>query len=97
MFLNKVKMMTSDSLSNFGALTARFRLTVRNLGRTFDKDLKLASVVQGSFYRLRLLTKVESFLNCPDLEKASHAFISSKLDYCNALYVGISQCFVRRL
>lgn len=31
------------------------------------------------------------------LEKAIHAFISSRLDYCNALYVGTSQSSISRL
>lgn len=32
-----------------------------------------------------------------DLEKAIHAFISSRIDYCNALYFGISQSSLHRL
>ncbi len=62
---------------------------------TFDSSLKfdkqIDSVVKASFFQLRLLAKVKPFLNRSDLEKAIHAFISSRLDYCNALYVGVSQ------
>lgn len=43
------------------------------------------------------MTKVKPFINRSDLEKAIHAFISSRLDYCNALYVGVSQSSLRRL
>ena len=32
-----------------------------------------------------------------DLEKVIHAFISSRLDYCNSLYVGIGQSELNRL
>ncbi|KAI2660342.1 RNA-directed DNA polymerase from mobile element jockey [Labeo rohita] len=32
-----------------------------------------------------------------DLEKAVHAFISSRLDYCNALYTGLNQSLLNRL
>ena len=32
-----------------------------------------------------------------DLEKAVHAFISSRLDYCNVLYFGIDQTLLHRL
>ena len=37
------------------------------------------------------------FLSRHDLEKAIHALISSRLDYCNALYVGVSQTSLSRL
>ncbi len=68
---------------------------------TFDSSLKFAkqidSVVKASFFQLRLLAKVKPFLNRSDLEKAIHAFISSRLDYCNALYVGVSQSSLNHL
>ncbi len=32
-----------------------------------------------------------SILSFSDLEKVVHAFVSSRLDYCNALYLGVSQ------
>lgn len=41
-----------------------------------------------------LLLKVKPFLSQNDLEKAIHAFISSHIDDCNALYDGINQGFL---
>jgi len=38
-----------------------------------------------------------SFLSPTDLEKVVYAFISSRLDYCNALYSGSSKGNIRRL
>ena len=55
----------------------------------FDKQTD--NLVRTSFFQLRLLAKVKMFLSRHDLEKAIHALISSRLDYCNALYVGVSQ------
>ena len=54
-------------------------------------------VVQPCFGQLRQLTRIHSFLSSTDLEKVVHAFISSRLDYCNALYSGISKGNIRRL
>ncbi|GAA6101703.1 uncharacterized protein LOC116685831 [Tachysurus ichikawai] len=75
----------SSSLS-FGPLTPQFAPTVRNLGVIFDKsmhfDKQISAVVKVSFYQLRLLSKVKSFLSQADLGKARHAFISSRIDYC---------------
>ncbi len=46
------------------------------------------------FFQPCLLDKAKPFLNRSDLEKAIHAFISSRLDYCN---VGVSQSSLNRL
>ncbi|KAF7689309.1 hypothetical protein HF521_012662, partial [Silurus meridionalis] len=90
----------SSSLS-FGPLTPQFAPTVRNLGVIFDQsmhfDKQISAVVKVSFYQLRLLSKVKSFLSKADLEKAIHAFISSRIDYCNALYTGLNQSLLNRL
>ncbi|KAF7687902.1 hypothetical protein HF521_013908, partial [Silurus meridionalis] len=73
----------------------------RNLGVIFDKsmhfDKQISAVVKASFYQLRLFSKVKSFLSQADLEKAIHAFISSRIDYCNALYTGLNQLLLNRL
>ena len=86
---------------SFGALASYFKPAVRNLGVTFECNMKfdkqISNVVRMSFFQLRLLAKVKPFLNRHDLEKAIHAFISSRLDYCNALYVGLNQTSISRL
>jgi len=41
--------------------------------------------------------ELHPFLSRCDLETAIHAFISSRLDYCNTLYIGLSQTFLHRL
>jgi len=66
-----------------------------------DSSLKLNkqidSVIRTSFFQLRRLAKVKPFLSRSDLEKTIHAFISSRLDYCNALYIGLNQASLHRL
>lgn len=82
-------------MGGFGALSSKFSPNVRKLGVTFDSQLKfdkhIDNVVKTSFYQLCLLAKVKPFLSRHNLEKAIHA---SRLDYCNALYVCISQSFL---
>lgn len=74
---------------------------VKNLGFTMDYDFKLDKqinlVVKSSFFQLRQLAKVKSFLSSRDFQKLLHIFISSRLDYCNGLYIGISQASLSRL
>ncbi len=74
---------------------------VRNLGVVFDNSLKfdkqISAVVGSSFFHLRSLSKIKSFLSKSSLEVAIHAFITSRLDYCNSLYFGISKSQISRL
>ncbi len=74
---------------------------VRNLCVVFDNHLKfnkqISSVVGSSFFHLRSLSKIKPFLSEVSLETAIHAFITSRLDYCNSLYYGISKIQIYRL
>lgn len=87
--------------SSLGPLAPYIGSQARNLGVIVDGALKLdkqvSSVVKASFFQLRLLSKVKPYLRRADLEKVIHAFISSRLDYCNSLYVGIGQSELNRL
>ena len=86
---------------SLGALDANIHPSVRNLGVIFDHDFKfnkqISSVVKTSFFQLRTIAKVKSFLPPKQLEMVIHAFISSRIDYCNALYFGIDQVALKRL
>ncbi len=72
-----------------------------NLGVHFDESIKLdkhlSSVIGSSFHQLRLLSKIKHVLNVKTLEMAVHAFITSRLDYCNSLYCGIAKSQITRL
>ncbi len=65
------------------------KTSVKNLGVVFDESLKFK--IKSCFFHLLMLSKAKSFLSFTNFERVIHAFISSRLDYCNSLYVGISQ------
>ncbi len=73
----------------------------RNLGVIFDPALKfdkqINSVVKSAFFQLRMIAKIKSFISFKDLETVIHAFISTRLDYCNSLYLGVAQSCLSRL
>jgi len=89
----------------FDGLSSYVRPWVRNLGVVFDESLKferqINSVVKSCFFQLRLLSKVKTFLSFKNFEKVLHAvlhaFIFSRLDYCNSLYAGTSHSAMSRL
>ena len=93
----------SASSSSFplGSLGHNPRTAVRNLGIIMDSAFKfeqqVSAVVRKSFFHLRNLAKIKTYLPPSGLEQAIHAFISSQLDYCNALYYGIDLAQLRRL
>ena len=94
---------TSPAFSTvaLGPLVSNIKPSVRNLGVIFDSAFKfeqqVSAVVRKSFIHLRTLAKIKAYLPQSDLERVIHAFITSQLDYCNALYTGIDQLQLCRL
>ncbi len=86
---------------DLGSLSVFSSSRVRNLCVLLDESLHfdkhISSVIGSSFYQLRLLSKMKPFLNHKTLEMAVHAFITSRLDYCNSLYCGSSKLLIDRL
>ena len=60
-------------------------------------DPQIHDVVSASFYQMRTIAKVCNFLYPKDYEKVVQTFISSRLDYCNALFSGIGQASLHKL
>uniref|UniRef100_A0A8C9XHM2 Reverse transcriptase domain-containing protein n=1 Tax=Sander lucioperca TaxID=283035 RepID=A0A8C9XHM2_SANLU len=75
--------------------------TVRNLGVIFDQDLSfnahLKHTSRTAFFHLRNIAKIRNILSQNDAEKLVHAFVTSRLDYCNSLLSGCSNKSVRTL
>ena len=74
---------------------------VRNLGATLDSHLSMEHHVnvtcKTAIYHLRNIARVRKYLNKATTEKVVHAFVSSRLDYCNSLLYGISSTLISRL
>ena len=74
---------------------------VRNLGVVFDRhasmETQVKSVCRSAYVQLRRLRRIKKYLPRDSLETLVHAFVSSRLDYCNALYLGIPQKQLSRL
>ena len=74
---------------------------VRNLGVIMDSDLNfnshIKSITSAAFYHLKNIAKIKGIVSKPDLERLIHAFVSSRLDYCNGLLTGLSKRGVKQL
>lgn len=86
---------------DLGSLAQFAKPTVNNLGVKVDAELKFDSqikaVVKTSFFQLRQLAKIKPFLHRQHFETVIHAFVTTRLDYCNALYMGVSGSSIARL
>ena len=74
--------------------------SVKNLGVLFDQTLGLKQhithICQSAFIQLRNIRCLMQYLSADALVTVAHAFINSRLDYCNSLLVGIpDNCCVK--
>uniref|UniRef100_A0A674PEA0 Reverse transcriptase domain-containing protein n=1 Tax=Takifugu rubripes TaxID=31033 RepID=A0A674PEA0_TAKRU len=81
-----------DHMITLDGISLTSSLSVRNLGVTFDQNLSFNShiklVSRSVFFHLRNITKIRKLLTGHDAEKLIHAFVTSRLDYCNSLLSG---------
>ncbi len=65
--------------------------TVKYLGVILDSNLSFENhifhVTKTAFFHLRIIAKLRNMLSVSDAEKLVHAFMTSRLDYCNALHL----------
>lgn len=85
--------MTTDIVNQLSSLSSNVHDCVKNLGVIFDSNLsfdkQISAVVKCSFFQLRSIAKRKTMLSKNNLETVIHAFITSKLDYSNSLYLGL--------
>ena len=81
---------------HLGINEVKFQSSVNDLGVIIDDLLSMKDHVQricrSSFYQLRQLRAVLKSLSMESCEALIHAFVSSRLDYCNSLLYGINKC-----
>ena len=74
---------------------------VRNLGAMFDSQLIMAphvkSVVKKSSFHLRNIGKARRVLTEDATKTVMQSLVMSRLDYCNALLIGIQQDLIAKL
>ncbi len=75
--------------------------SVRNLGVLFDYNLSfeshISSVCKTAFFHLKNISKLRHMLSMSNAEMLIHAFMTSRLDYCNVLLGGFSAHLINKL
>uniref|UniRef100_A0A8C7E7H9 Reverse transcriptase domain-containing protein n=1 Tax=Naja naja TaxID=35670 RepID=A0A8C7E7H9_NAJNA len=74
---------------------------VHNLGVLLDSQLSLeeqvGAVTRGAFAEVCLVRQLCPYLNRDALRTVTHALVTSQINYCNALYMGLPLRTTRRL
>ena len=73
----------------------------RNLGVVLDDHLTMSShiksICRSASLPLRNIRRVRKYLDQTNMEQLVHAFITSRLDYCNSLLYGLPAKEIRKL
>ena len=73
----------------------------KDIGVTLDNSLSMVphitAVCKSAFFHLRNISKIRGFLNTETTKTLVHAFVTSKVDYCNSLLYGVPKYLLQRL
>ncbi len=82
-------------------MSCYFLYSQKNLGVILDSNLSfenhISNVTKTAFFHLRNIAKLRNMLPVSDAEKLVHAFMTSRLDYCNALLGGCPASSINKL
>ena len=74
---------------------------VKNLGAWFDAQLNMHEHIKktcsSSFFHIYNIRRIRKYLSRKTTESLVHAFVSSKLDFCNSLLYGLPDVHIAKL
>ena len=86
---------------NIGDYLVPINKEVCNLGAMFDKHLTMSchinKICRSASLALRNIGSVRKYLNQQSTERLIHAFITTRLDYCNSLLYGLPAKAINKL
>ena len=73
----------------------------RNLGYYFDQQFDMRqhinTICRQGYFQIRQLRVIRRSLPSDVLKTLLHAFVASRLDYCNSLFYGLPSCDIKKL
>ena len=92
---------TTVSCIKVGESVISVSTSVRNLGFYMDPclhmDHHVAHVCKTSWLYLKNILTIKKYLTRDDTQTLIHAFVSSRLDFCNSLLYGAPSCLIAQL
>lgn len=75
--------------------------SVKNIGVTFDPTMSMENhinvICKSAFFHLRNISRIRKYLSSQSAETLVHAFITTRLDFCNSLLYGLPNQLIQRL
>ena len=91
----------SAYMPNIDGISITSSAVIKDLGVTLDSDLAfdahIKNISRVAFYHLRNISKIWKMLSSHNAEKLVHAFVTSRLDCCNALLSGCANSTLKGL
>ena len=88
-------------INRLGNLAIGSTNSVKNLGVIIDSELNfnghIKHATKTAFFHLRNIARIRAYLSLDDAKTLIHAFVFSRLDYCNALFSGLPKKTTDRL
>ena len=98
---SKYRIMPNLDFVQVGVERIEPKATVRNLGVVIDQffnvDHHITAICKTSQYHPRNIARIRKYLDAASTETLVHAFVSSKLNHCNALIHGLPKYQLNRL
>ena len=92
---------TQDFALNIESSIVTPSTQIRNLGVTFDPTLSFLlhvnNITKTAFFHLRNIARLRPSLSPTAAETLIHAFITSRLDYCNSILYGTTNKVLNKL
>ena len=89
-----------DSM-NIGDLVISSSKSYMNIGVTLDNLMNfgehIKNICRVAFYHIRNIAKIRKFLSYDTAKTLMHAFVTSRIDSCNALLFGLPNFLIQRL
>ena len=63
----------------------------------FLNEIWIIDFFDRQFFHLYNIRRIRKYLSRENTETLIHAFISSRIDYCNSLLYGVPNCHLRKL
>ena len=90
-----------EQLAKVGDADIAFVLSARDLGTWFDSHMEMSihifKTCSSAFYYLYNIRHIRKYLPKEHTEQLIHAFVTSRLDYCNGLLYGVPECQIKKL
>ena len=86
---------------NIGGSVITPSSTAKNLGVIFDNELtmnpQINAITSSCFYQMRQIRSIRKLLTTDAAKVLVHAFISSRVDYCNSIYYGLTDAAMSKI